>query len=379
MKKILLLFTPLFLLTIACRKRTIKEYINTEQNSVQFYLNAHIIGMSENINIQAGNNNYYMYSNFNFNNTLNTFEYYGIFKKNTCTQSICPNSIKISFIDSKNKNSSNTSIPDSLFTGNYQYALYNSIHHYVLNTAITNPNMSFYSYYLNNINTTSNQNIQNMNLTPGIYTLTLLSGNNPGCSDSLSNILNLSATDNFYACYSYTPLTYNNITFNIISNTSSTPSYTINFGDSTYATSSNNNITHTFSNPYQTYLVTLMAQNPNTGKIITFKNKISPLSSACINNFNYTLQAIWNLPNYFNKLSIEYTDNQGIIYSSAIQNQPQSSYFQIIEISDYQNNELSLPTKKIKANFKVRVFSINNPLQSLDIEGETTFAIAYEK
>lgn len=75
-------------------------------------------------------------------------------------------------------------------------------------------------------------------------------------------------------------------------------------------------------------------------------------------------------------VNISYTDTTGIFYSSLQGDQNTNSFFEITAIADFENNERGEPTKKITLRFNAILFDENG--NELPIESENTvIAVAY--
>lgn len=68
-------------------------------------------------------------------------------------------------------------------------------------------------------------------------------------------------------------------------------------------------------------------------------------------------------------LVLEYVDNEGTEYRSAdlcslASMQPETSFIEITQLSDFETNENNQPTKKIVFNAQVELYNLNNPLEA---------------
>ncbi|GIV29348.1 MAG: hypothetical protein KatS3mg028_0414 [Bacteroidia bacterium] len=361
------------LLFVACRKKTIKDYIDNSNTNPVFYINGTVNNQS--LNISAGNDNYILLSNYQYNNNIKTYIFSGTFQKNNCTD--CKNSLTIKIADDTIIPFGNTSHIQNLTPKIYHYAQDSTINFSYLN-AYTNASFTGYtSYYLNENKISSNYYFINYFILPGDYQLKLkVYQPTIGCNDSLSNDLHINRFDDFYATFKYSQSS-SSVTFTILCNNPSSTTFTINFGDGQTAVTSNTIITHTYDTSFQfsPLIVKLSAKSPKN-KLCEFINIIQ-LSGLCSANYYYTIKSFWTTYSYYSKIIVEYTDENGHFYSSAYAEQPIDNYFEILEIADYQKNDKNQNTKKIKARLKVRVFDINDINIYKDISAETVFAVAY--
>jgi hypothetical protein len=361
------------LLFITCRKKSIKDYIDNSNTTPVFYINGTI--NNQPLNISAGNDNYVLFSNYQYNNNIKTYIFSGTFQKNNCTD--CKGSVKIKIIDDTIIPPDKLSHIQNLIPKIYKLAQDSIINFSYLNAYAGASLAGYTSYYLNDNKISSNFYFTNYLILPGHYQLKL-KVNQPtiGCIDSLENSIYLNKIDDFYATFKYSKVG-TIVTFTILCNNPSSTTFTINFGDGQTAVTSNTLITHTYDTSFLfiPLNVKLSAKSPKN-KLCEFVNVIR-LSGWCSANYYYTIKSFWTIYSYYSKIIIEYTDENGRFYSSAYAEQPADNYFEILEIADYQKNDKNQNTKKIKAIFKARVFDFNNSNDYKDISAETVFAIAY--
>ncbi|GAB4203602.1 MAG: hypothetical protein Fur0023_10610 [Bacteroidia bacterium] len=363
----------IMLMFVTCRKKTIKDYIDNSNTNPVFYINGTVNNQS--LNISAGNNDYILLSNYQYDNNIKTYIFSGMFQKNNCTD--CKNSIKIKIADDTIIPPGNLSHIQNLIPKIYNFAQDSSINFSYLNAYSSDAFSGYASYYLNNNKISSNVYFTNYFILPGDYQLKLkIYQPTMGCNDSLENTFHLNKLDDFYATYKYTKYG-TSVTFTILCNNPAPTTFTIDFGDGQTTVTSNTFITHTYDTSFQftPLIVKLSAQSPKN-KLCEFVNVIR-LSGLCSANYYYTIKSFWTTYSYYSKITIEYTDENGHFYSSSYAEQPQNNYFEILEISDYQKNDKNQNTKKIKARFKVRVFDLNDSNIYKDISAETVFAVAY--
>lgn len=74
---------------------------------------------------------------------------------------------------------------------------------------------------------------------------------------------------------------------------------------------------------------------------------------------------------------IEYTDDQGTTLRSGGYRQPRDASFEIVEVSDFEENEMGQKTKKIQARITCLLGNPDNPEEEVKLSGTCVFAIAY--
>lgn len=77
-----------------------------------------------------------------------------------------------------------------------------------------------------------------------------------------------------------------------------------------------------------------------------------------------------------NSVSISYTDSDGVFYTSSIIGQILPFDFDVLEVSDYENNENDEPTWMIKSKFDCILFGDNGKTKRIK-DGNAIFAVSY--
>lgn len=90
--------------------------------------------------------------------------------------------------------------------------------------------------------------------------------------------------------------------------------------------------------------------------------------------FGFVKKALSNPLNLYNVV-IEWTDGNGVVYSSENSANPGSNGFKIISVEDYKPNERGDKTKKITARMNCTLYNNSNSVILKD--AEIVFAIAY--
>ncbi len=100
----------------------------------------------------------------------------------------------------------------------------------------------------------------------------------------------------------------------------------------------------------ETFCVTITDTFGCTDEICKELNITQSLNaSICGSRFSYekTIEPGGSDSLQFSTVLIQYTDNDGVIYKSDFQQQPNSSNFKIIAVEDFENNEMGDKTKKL--------------------------------
>jgi len=145
------------------------------------------------------------------------------------------------------------------------------------------------------------------------------------------------------------------------------------FGDG--STSSLGNPGHTYFYA-GTYPVLLRVIDANSDTIFA-KYNAATLTNPMPCLTNYSITSITQILNSLalSKITINWTDETGVLYTSNNPLQPSSSFFKIISVEDYETNEKNEKTKKIKVQFKCNVYN-GTAVKTID-NAETIIAVSY--
>ncbi len=301
-------------------------------------------------NIQAGTNNYYMYSSYavDSNNLLN---FTGTLAPIGCNS--CGGSIKIAINDYKVESNASAA---SLDTGSYIYLAPTGGVSTSYSVTFTpgigagTPKTYAYKFGDGSLYLGSAGSQTHIYSHPGIYTPALAVTFSDNAVDSIKTTTSqggpVPAFTNALTVYSSNP-SNNDITFLDSINGSSGP-YSVlwNFGDGQTANSNYitglDTMTHHYTLPgeYNAFAKVTDINNAVVYSYIHCTAKDSPSYSPPDYILNLTLGSspIANLK-AFSNINITYTDATGNAYTSAKAIQPLSSYFQILSASNYQFNE----------------------------------------
>ncbi|MCX8079887.1 MAG: hypothetical protein N3F09_01475 [Bacteroidia bacterium] len=376
----------LLLILFSCRKEKIKNlHSQSTEGSVEFFFNGTIDGTP--YLIEAGRNNYYMHSGFLYDTSLKTFFLNGIFSDYQCHT--CPRSLHLTLIDDTIKNINDQPNISNIIPGNYYYySPFDSTLSKLKINSITLDSISgfnSYTFLINNnpvANTPSLNHTLNITNIPMVFSLTLNRYNSQaGCQSSLTNTF-LVQNDLFYcnlSAKSFSGIT----TFTITSNKNTVPvSYTLHYGNGQFVAFNNYTYTIVHNYTYTTFTTSVypyVIAKDNLGNIASFSIHLNPYSFTfhCIPSYTCQLTPQYNKI-FKNKLIIKWIDENQNEYISTANSQPVTSYFNIISVSDFNNNENGNPTKKITAQLKVRLYNKNNPQQWKELQGNLAFAVAYK-
>ena len=395
--KIFLFCITLGLFTITCKK----EHLQTQSTSGSpvFYFNG-LVGNNA-VALQAGKNNYYMYSSYIQDNN-NVYNYIANLKEFNCNSG-CTSSIEFIINDYRTlpAGASENNITSALASGNYGYsATGNSVTKYTISytpsVGVGSATVKSFTFNYGDGTDTSGTKLPNQ----FIHTYSAFTRYETSLSvifsDSNSSIVPL--TSNFtpkdsgsYALSSLimdTVLTGGKVIFTDKVDSNITGTIFWNFGDtgsfSTFSSPYNSNtdtITHMYStSSNQTYTMTANIKNTATNDTIFSAMSLRPLSNTPLKdiaNYNASAPTIVANPYNFSNITIIYTDPSGDIYTTADSAQRAGSNFQIVSVTPYNNNENKQATKQLHVKFNCTLH--DNTGKALTINsGDAIIAVAYK-
>ncbi len=350
----------------ACKK---KEYpaASVIENDSPFYFNATINSAS--VSIKVGVNNYYMYSS-NQQDSNNVYNLIADLKPSNC--GTCNNSIqikindfKVSALNAPIQIDSSLVVKSYYFNGSPQFA--------VQFKSIFNKTASSYLWNFGDNQTSTLANPTHIYNSSSNYSVSLRINSTNFCQQYISNFekINFPAKNCKIAIVSDSVKT---ISFASTSQGVAPFNYLWQFGDG--GTSTSVNPTHTY-NYAGTYPITLRVIDATNDTSFAKYNAATPTSPMpCLTN--YSITSISQLADALalSKITINYTDNMGVKYISNNMLQPSTSYFKIISVENFDNNEKNEKTKKLKVQFKCNVYN-GSTVKTID-NAEAVVAVSYK-
>jgi hypothetical protein len=119
------------------------------------------------------------------------------------------------------------------------------------------------------------------------------------------------------------------------------------------------------------------SQNCISEASIGYRNPMAN-DAVCRTDFAYKSQPLQNRDKIqFGKIIVEMINQDGTKFQSDLFQQPATAYFDILEISDFQENERGQKTKKLKISLSLLLFNHTAISDGLKLEGSCTIAVAY--
>lgn len=380
MKKIISL-SVLFLLVISsCKKQN--DLPEPEVNDPHFYVNCTMDGQP--LNIQAGNDDYYMNASSYYQDSDRVF----VYKANLAKQSSAGYQVTILFNETEATKPSNAMKVDStLVIGKkiYNDIIINGTTQVLIFEAIKKTASANYKWNITDGITqikgggsgTANS-VYSATLEVGkTYSVTLDYDDGTGtCSQNLTNVFrvgkalqtNISASrlnsTEFKYQFSYSPV--NSVFKNI------KPTWTFSSG----GTVENDNSPSKLFMQNSTSMVTLNLTDAWTGDSCVARYQVHATSGAvCDANFTTNFTDVKNsrIPS---SVTLLLTDANGVVFSSKGLLQPLSSNFEVTEVSEYNANDKGEHTKSIRVKFNCIVKNGTTEINLRD--GDAKVAVSFK-
>lgn len=352
-----------------CEKKPLPE---TAPDQPDFYFKARING--ENVDALAGENGYYMHPS-HFLDTNKVYVLKAELSQSSCGSN-CGYGITVLLNDKVMSESSQTiDISRALQNGTYVYfdkslpPIYYRAHLKPLR------NQSSNEVYTWNLNGNSIQGYTASAIVESgklFFPMLVYSDGSGNCNASLQKQYKVgSALQVEVVAQKEGPFDVLMYSFNAQTNSSGPYQYLWQFGDGTSSTSERPFHTYQHQGFYSTKL-TLIKNAKDT--CYSFFQVPAFFDPGCEANFSAAFEALPNTKGY-GGITVLLQDKEGRVFSSRGLAQPQYSYFELLEQSEYRANDKLEPTKKIKVRFSCRV---ENNGQFIDIQdAEAVLAVSY--
>lgn len=363
---------------VACKK----EPLPVEESGVpKFYFKGEVDNV--NVNLEAGNNNYFMNTS-HYQDTTGVHVFSGKLSKDNC-DSTCDYSITILLNDTKvSKPNESIDLKNALRTGEYLFNDENlePLYYKVLLNPVSEYNASEnFTWRLINANgeyIISEKYHSEFYLNANeIYKIKLSYKSSTECDTSLTNIFKANSAfqttinasrDNSGFQYAYN--------FKAVTNSTNISKYEWSFGDNS-GTSSLASPNHSFQpKAYGFYVVKLKLTDVKGDTCISYYQINANPDKNCHANF---VADFIKVPNYrgYSAVTVIVTKPGGEVYSTRNTIQPKTSFFEVLSVSDYDSNSKGEPTKQLKIKLNCLVKSKNS--NTLDIKNaEAVFAVSYK-
>lgn len=351
----------------SCKK---KEYpVSSTDNSPVFYFSGTVGGVPT--TITAGLNDYYMYSSYT-QDVNNVYGFIGNLKRTTSTTGI-----QIQINDYKTTVANGYAQIDTALTV-ADYPFYagtpgSTSYNVQFNSSFNKPVLGTYWDFGDGYTAINQANPTHTYKKGGKYNVFLRTTDTGFNSDSISDIqkIGIAGCKTMIATSTYT---MNTDSFKQFTTGTAPFNYLWNFGDGATSTASNTVHTYTTTGKYNTSLRVI---DFNQDTAYASHHLVTTLDTASCAT-NYTVTSVTPAPNplAFSNIVITWTDAAGTVYTSNNASQPASSYFKIISVSTYHNNDNNQTVKKLHVKFNCTVYNGGTPL--VINNGDAVIVVAYK-
>jgi hypothetical protein len=383
--KIGLLLFAISMLLITCKKEHIEPSV--VNGTPVFYFNGTVNGSP--VSLDAGVSSYYMYSSYS-QSPGGLYSFIGNLQQVSSSKS----SIEFIINDYRilSSGAQETNIATSLDTGSYSYYLTNN-YQYVIHFTPTLGTVAPASYVYNfgDGNTLAGSGTP---ISPyhtyyhlGKYNTSLFVKFADGDTASISNQLNLNSnnvsslfSDSIIQSISLDTLGRAIINYNPrVFNGSGTFTYHWSFNDPTAPstdTSASANPTYTFGDTVGMVISAVKITEASDTIITNINSGNSKYARAHLVNYSIIPHTVVPNTEGLSTITIIYTDASGNSYTSVDSTLASGSNFQIVSVSNYQNNENNQTTKMLHVKFNCTLYNGSNSITIKN--GDAVIAVAYK-
>jgi len=356
------IFLLTVLLVFGCRKKDYPEASESRENT--FFAKLLVNGQAK--ELQTGIDRYYMYTSHVMDSS-GVYNLISEFKQPGCAN--CPNSLRIQINDPKISIPHSPIIIDSVLkVKSYSYlsGMVDIGYSYSF-TGKFNKQVASVHWDFGDGGTSSTLNPAHTFKT-GVYKVALTITAPDNSQSTIINNLSVN-TPGDINCY-VSGSVANNVTSFLAHPTGAIPAYQYSwdFGDGTTGTGINP--VHTYITPGG-YGVTLKVLDSQLNTKTCFYNTYTTNdASACATNFSYSY------PTYVgkrlgSKVMVSYIDENGVVFTSDHELQPDSSKLEILSVENFVKNENNEQVKKVKLKFNCILY---NGSQSISLKGTEVIA-----
>lgn len=346
-----------------------KKNIDPVGNNGNPEFNATGLVNGQNLNITAGIDSFYLFTDYGYDSTKDIITYVSEFKK-PCID--CKESLKIII----RNNNSGKNVPfafDSIFGySNYNYYIDNPTFYKVNFFADDTVNIVHQWDFGDGTSSTLTN-----------PTKLFPSSNNPVVTYNSKNLIISNCTSSIakkiFLAADTINLTYPNMitffdsaqsAFIYFNDTSNIKSISWNLGDGD--TSSNKSVYHKYTNP-GIYKVTANITTVYLNQTIEVSKNIAINTNACKANFSFTITPENNIPQ-FSTVIIEYSDKNGKVWRSNTTKQDASSYFKVLTKNPYLSNEKNQATHRFDVEWNCILSNGSSKINMNNVKAKIAFA-----
>lgn len=349
----------------SCRKKDLPETVPATHSD--FYFNGNVAGTA--VSLRAGMDNYYMYSSHK-RDDKDIYNFIADLRPAGCTS--CGNALQITIHDFRRSLVNEaTRIDSSLLPETYPIL---GVPFYAVQfRSQFNQQAASYLWNFGDNSTSRQANPLHIYKTAGNYSVSLTINSTGSCQQYISNIEKISYPA-ANAKISVVTSSVNSMSFHPSIADSLSYNYRWSFGDG--FSSSSPDPSHTYAIP-GTYPVLLRVINAQQDTLYARYNVATQtIPMPCLTNYSIESVAQVVNPLPLSTIIINWTDENGDVYTSNNVLQPATSYFKIISVENYDPNERGEKTKRIKVRFTCHVFN-GTRVKVID-NGDALLAVSYK-
>lgn len=354
----------LSVLLSSCRKKDFPETVPDPQGD--FHFSGTIAGAP--VSLKAGLENYYMYSSHALDHN-GLYSFTADLKPSGCTG--CKNSLRVTINNYRYASLNEAVKIDSAIAPKY-YTIQGAPYYAVQFRSHFNKQAASYFWDFGDKSSSSQADPVHIYNTPGNYSVSLRINSSNGCQQFISNIekIRYPAVGPRIAVASGSA---DSMSFTGATSGSSAYRYMWHFGDGDTSSIPNPSHKYKIAGTYPVSLRLIDAQLDTTYARYNVATKTDPMP--CLTN--YSIESVTRVGNPlpFSNIIIDWTDENGEVYTSNNMLQPEASRFKILSVEDYEPNERGEKTKKIRVSFTCHVY--NGSRAKLIENGEAVLAVSY--
>lgn len=364
--KYFIFLVPL-LAAVGCKK---KEYPHSSEDTEALFSASFTVDNAP-FSLAAGKDGYYLFSS-NEQSANNVYSFISDLRKADCDQ--CTNRLEIRINDA-------TVTPQGGAVQINQ-AISPHVYNYTADTTYVVQFQSSFNKPIANLQwdfgdggTSSVANPSHTFAKKGKYTVGLTTTSTGSCVSSINYAHNIGIHNSHTSALSVTPGAANSFTF-AVNSPVSVLQCQWDFGDGSVLTTTTTAASHSYAIAGGYPLSVRVVHAGNDTSVVKYNLVTQTDNSSCA--ANYSVSSITEIANTLKlgQVIVNWTDASGIKYTSDNSLQPTDSFFEVLSVSDAENNEKGEKTKKVQVRFKCRVY--NGAQSKLIDNAEATICISYK-
>lgn len=365
--KYFIFLVPL-LIAVSCKKKTYPES-STETEAL---FSARFTVDNLPVSLAAGKDGYYLYAS-NEQSAYNVYSFISDFRKVDCNN--CTNRLEIRINDATvTPQGSSTQIDQAVYPHAYSYV--SDTLYTVQFQSSFNKSLASLQWDFGDGTTNSTDPILSHTYTQkGKYNVSLSATSNGGCISSVTYPQNVGVKNSSSSALIVSPGATNVFSF-VVSSQGFISQCNWDFGDGSILTTTTAAASHSYNIAGGYPVSVIVKHSGNDSSVVKYNLVTQTDNSSCAANYRVT--SISEIVNTLKLggVTVNWTDASGVKYTSDNVFQPKDSFFEVLSVSDSEDNEKGEKTKSVHIRFKCRVF---NGVQSKLIDNaEAVICVSYK-